>query len=215
MSQVSGDKMKLLTLTLLAFLVSCKEEEFPLPGCNKAMEPLDGRPAFLVIGDSVSLGYTPFLKEAYPDTQVIHNSCNAMNTKNGVKKIKEWAGHAPRWEVCTINHGLWDINPKYRVGLNSYLKNLELEIETLKESCNRVIFVTTSNVDKSKGGNRNPQNVLIYNEAAKELMSSLNVETCDVYPRSVAEKSNLTDAVHYNRDGYQALAEEISLCIDN
>jgi len=208
--------MKLITLSILFLLAACNpEEKATMPACNREMETLDGRPTMLVIGDSVSLGYTPFLKDGYQDLQVIHNSCNAMNTKNGVKNIKKWAGHSEKWEVCTINHGLWDINPKYRVGLESYLANLETEIDTLKASCDRIIFVTTTNVDKSKGGHRNPLNVPKYNEAAKDLMGSLNVEVCDIFPRSVSEKGNLIDAVHYNAQGYEALAQEIANCIDN
>lgn len=186
-----------------------------MPSCNKQMDELDGRDAILIIGDSVSLGYTPVVRDNLSSYQVIHNSCNAMSTKNGVKNIDKWISHNDSWKVCTINHGLWDINPKYKVGVEQYVNNLEYEVDKLLLSCDKVIFMNTTMVDRSRGGHRNPLNVTIYNEHARILMQRMNVPVCDLNTVSHSAADKLIDPVHYNQDGYKILGDAVTDCINN
>lgn len=207
-------KTLLITLTLLV-LASCgKKDEMPsLPNCYTPMEELDGRDPMLVVGDSISLGYTPVLKELLPDMQVVHAPCNSMNTVNGVRHINKWVAHSPRWNVCTINHGLWDINPRYKVSLANYLSNLRTEIEVLKASCDTVMFMTTTQVNLNYSSKRKPKNVTAYNKAAVELMTELNVPVCDLKAVSDTISGHMVDSVHYNQAGSQVLGEAIKVCL--
>ena len=48
-------------------------------------------PNVLIIGDSISMGYTPFIKNALTGkVNIIHNAGNAQGTTNGLKSLSKW-----------------------------------------------------------------------------------------------------------------------------
>jgi len=66
-------------------------------------------PKVLIIGDSISIGYTPFVKEYFRDkANIIHNPGNAGDTGRGLKNIKDWVGDE-EWDIIQFNWGLWDL----------------------------------------------------------------------------------------------------------
>ncbi|MBL7665022.1 MAG: hypothetical protein JNM93_07805, partial [Bacteriovoracaceae bacterium] len=95
---------------LLVGVCSCHKQAQDETYCPEVMDALDKRPAFLVIGDSISIAYTKPLQTFYPKYQVIHNECNGRSSSWGVKNIERWTSHAPSWDFCTFNHGIWDIS---------------------------------------------------------------------------------------------------------
>src|SRR6056297_3341728 len=63
----------------------------------------------LIIGDSISIGYTPFVQEDLKNVvEVVHNPGNAQHTGTGLEKIKEWIGNE-EWDIIQFNWGLWDL----------------------------------------------------------------------------------------------------------
>lgn len=197
----------LIFVSFLAILVSCGKENSS-PDCVDfiEMEELDGRKPFLSIGDSISIGYLNPLKENLPDFQVIHNKCNAKSSFYGVEKIHSWVNHSSSWEVCSINHGIWDI--VQNSSIEDYLKNLEFEINVLKTKCKKILFVnTTTFLGKTTQD--------LYNEKASELMQTLNVPVCDLNSVSKTIAHTMVDHVHYNSEGSKILADKISECVEN
>lgn len=72
-------------------------------------------PNVLIIGDSISIGYTPFVKQllagrANVMRPVLENGKaeNCQGTNNGVKNIKGWLGDT-KWDVIHFNFGLHDL----------------------------------------------------------------------------------------------------------
>jgi len=68
-------------------------------------------PKVLIIGDSVSLGYTPTVVAALEGKAVVqHNKepDNAGSTQRGIDNIDNWVGETD-WDVIHFNWGLWDI----------------------------------------------------------------------------------------------------------
>lgn len=70
-----------------------------------------GLPNVLVLGDSISIGYTPFLRKRLEGVaNVCRPPCNCGATqfyfreRNG---LKDWLG-TNRWDVITVNCGIWD-----------------------------------------------------------------------------------------------------------
>ena len=48
------------------------------------------KPKILILGDSISIGYTPFVKQQLSDKAiVVHNPGNAEHTGTGLGKINE------------------------------------------------------------------------------------------------------------------------------
>ncbi|WP_405563441.1 hypothetical protein [Polaribacter sp. Asnod6-C07] len=66
----------------------------------------------LIIGDSISIGYTSFVQENLKDIALVkHNPGNAQHTGKGLKNIEKWIGNE-HWDVIQFNWGLWDL--RYR-----------------------------------------------------------------------------------------------------
>ena len=63
----------------------------------------------LIIGDSISIGYTPFVKNKLSDVaDVFHNRGNAQDTGKGKKMLSSWLGET-KWDVIVFYFGLWDL----------------------------------------------------------------------------------------------------------
>ena len=67
------------------------------------------KPDVLIIGDSISLGYTPHVIAMMQDeANVVHNTGNAQHTGSGLTKIDTWLG-VTDWDIIHFNWGLWDL----------------------------------------------------------------------------------------------------------
>ncbi len=174
----------------------------------------------LVIGDSISIGYTPFIKAALsPDVEVSHNPGNGGSTLRGLESVEKWLDNKD-WDVILFNFGLHDmvhkdssekydvINGKIAVPLKEYRKNLEAIADKLNETKAKVIFVTTTMVpDGAKG--RKTASVAEYNGVALKVMKKKNIQVVDLYQPSleIHPINSKPKDVHYTPKGYELLAE--------
>ena len=182
----------------------------------------------LIIGDSISIGYTPFVKNELSDIAIIfHTPGNAQHTKTGLAKIEEWV-NSDDWDIIQINWGLWDlcyrqphpdgrgkgdkIHGKLTTSLDEYGKNLDILIKRIKKLTKaKLIFVTTSYVPPNEPG-RYKEDVQKYNSRAKKTMKKNRVQVNDIYKasRSIHEKYRKGPAdVHYSKEGYGKFSELI------
>ena len=182
----------------------------------------------LIIGDSISLGYTPFVKEYLEEQAVVmHNPGNAQHTGTGLSKIEEWIGEED-WDIIHFNWGLWDlayrhpdakvygnrdkINGTITYSVEEYSANLEAIVKVLQSSTDAVlIFATTTYVPKHEAG-RYERDPIHYNKAAKKVMKRHGVLINDLYRRSKKihhQYGKGADDVHFTREGYQRLALEV------
>ncbi|SOE23695.1 Lysophospholipase L1 [Spirosomataceae bacterium TFI 002] len=186
-------------------------------------------PKILIIGDSISIGYTPFVKKHFEGkAEVFHNSGNAQHTGTGLEKIEEWIGDED-WDIIQINWGLWDlcyrypdskvqgnrdkINGQITFPLAEYEQNLDEIVKLIKAKTNaKLIFVTTSYVPEHEAGRftKDPQK---YNMVAKKVMKKHSVIINDIYKSSIPihhQDGKGNNDVHYNSEGYKKLAALIS-----
>lgn len=180
------------------------------------------KPKVLIIGDSISIGYFPYVKKELSDVAVlVHNEGNAKYTGNGLNNIHRWVGNT-HWDVIQFNWGLWDLAyrktegdssaRKLTTSLAQYAKNLDSLVKILKSTHAKLIFVTTSYVPNHSPGrfSADPQR---YNQVAKKIMRENGVWINDIYHHSKkvhrklgASKTN----VHYTKEGYKELSIYIS-----
>ncbi len=186
-------------------------------------------PKILIIGDSISIGYTPFVKQCLVEKAIVeHNPGNAQHTGTGLKNIEEWIGDED-WDIIQFNWGLWDlcyrdqdskvqgnrdkITGKITHSLETYRSNLDSLVKTIKQlSDAKLIFVTTSYVPEEEAG-RFKEDALKYNEVAIEIMNKHNVLVNDIFKKSVGIHKRFgkgSDDVHYIRRGYEKLGKCIS-----
>lgn len=187
------------------------------------------KPRVLIIGDSISIGYTPFVKDHFEGKALVkHNPSNAQHTGTGLKQINKWLGNK-EWDIVQFNWGLWDlcyrlpdakstgnrdkVNGKVTYTVDEYAANLDLLVTTIKAKTDaKLIFVTTTYVPPEEEG-RFTDDVQKYNEAAKAIMKKHKVQVNDIYEESVKIHKDYgvgSNDVHYSPEGYQKLSESIS-----
>ena len=110
--------MKTIALLCLAALTSVtlaqapkapvKKERKPSPAFAK-IEDEPGLPRVLIIGDSISIGYTLDVRALLKGKANVHRiPTNGGPTTNGLKNIQAWLGDG-KWDVIHFNWGLHDL----------------------------------------------------------------------------------------------------------
>lgn len=193
---------------------------------------IDDRPQVLIIGDSISLGYTPIVQKLMANrANVVHHPGNAQHTGTGLKKIDSWLGDTD-WDVIHFNWGLWDLcyrHPESKVqgrrdkvrgtlttALEQYERNLDQLVRRLKQTNAKLIWATTTVVPEGEAGRRRGDD-LRYNEAAARVMKKHDVSVNDLnaVSRSVpAELFTKPGDVHLQPAGYGLLAEAVVEAVD-
>ncbi len=172
----------------------------------------------LIIGDSISIGYTPFIQKALaPAVNVEHNAGNGGSTVRGVESVEKWIGNR-QWDVILFNFGLhdlvhkdslnkYDVTAKVAVTLDDYRKNMEVIVALLRETTATLIYVTTTVVPENSAG-RKVGDPAKYNEVALEVMKKNGIEVVDLYAfsQTIHPQNSKPGNVHYTEKGYELLA---------
>ena len=207
-------KIKSLIITILVVsLLSCTKD----------------KPRILIIGDSISIGYTPFTRENLTEKATIfHNSGNAQHSGTGLKKIDDWIGNE-KWDIVQFNWGLWDLcyrhpdskvqgnrdkeNGKITYTIDEYASNLDSIVTILKTKTEaKLIFITTTYVPEDEAG-RFKNDAIRYNNAAKKIMKKHSIIVNDIYEQSIPIHQKFgkgLDDVHYSNQGYEKLSELVT-----
>lgn len=180
----------------------------------------------LIIGDSISIGYTPFVVKALaPDISVFHNPGNGGSTIRGIDSVEKWLDNK-EWDVIVFNFGLHDlvykdkenkydvVNGKVSVPLEDYKKNLETILAKLKETTATLIFVNTTVVPENSAG-RISGDPAKYNSVALEVMKTNGIGVVDLYSASLTihPQNSQPGNVHYTAEGYEQLADHVTKAI--
>lgn len=235
-------KRFLLFLSFFACAVAClgevptgsAEELYEGKEYSKAFaNPVDDPdlPNVLLIGDSISIGYTVDVrKQLHGKADVFRIPENGKYTDYGLENIDKWLGKR-KWDVIHFNWGLWDIcyrNPESKTQGNrdkkagtltttpeAYGKNLEAILVKLKQTGASLIWCATTPVPEFELG-RNVGDEVKYNEIAAEIMGRHEVSTDDLYAHALGKLPEIKIAngdVHFTKEGYRYLAEEVSRVI--
>lgn len=190
-------------------------------------------PNVLILGDSISIGYTPFVQEllagkanVYRPTLENKQPENCSGTTKGVANVDRWIDDL-KWDIIHFNFGLHDLkhvnpetgenssNPKdpQQAVIKQYKKNLEEIVGKLKMTGAKLIFATTTPYpDVTNGPLRKPGMSAKYNKAAVKIMNRNNIEINDLYAFMLPRMTELQlpNNVHFNPEGYKALAEKVA-----
>lgn len=176
----------------------------------------------LIIGDSISIGYTPFVQKALaPDVNVEHSPGNGGSTIRGKENVEKWSG-GKEWDVILFNFGLHDLvykdstnkydvtKGKIAVPLNEYRTNLELIVSKLKQTTAKLVFINTTVVPENSPG-RKVDDPARYNAVAMDVMKKNDIDVIDLYSASVIihPGNSVPGNVHYADNGYTQLADLI------
>lgn len=214
--------MKTLLPTLALFIAI-------LPSVIAEDKPATTRlPKVLIIGDSISLGYTPHVRSILKGKAIVtHNKGNAQHTGTGLEKIDSWLGET-KWDVIHFNWGLWDLCYRHpdskaqgnrdkakgtiTTPLEQYEKNLEKLVLRLKKTGATLIWAHTSVVPENEVG-RNVGDDAKYNEAATRVMKKHGIAINDIHTLTKEFPPTLfvgPGDVHYKKDGYEKIAKQVA-----
>ena len=184
-------------------------------------EEAPGLPRVLLIGDSISIGYTLPVRELLEGKANVHRIPeNGGPTMKGLQKLADWLGES-RWDLIHFNWGLHDLkcmeNGKQQVPLAEYTANLVQLVERLQATGARLLWASTTPVPEGPvSPPRKSQDVVAYNAAAAEIMRARGIAINDLYTLVLARLDELQRPVnvHFTEEGSRVLAEEVARCIE-
>jgi lysophospholipase L1-like esterase len=190
---------------------------------NPTMQPLQdvaGLPRVLLIGDSISIGYTLPTRKLLEGKANVHRiPTNGGPTKNGIANLKKWLGDG-KWDVIHFNWGIHDLkfmpDGKRQVEAADYEANLRSLVATLKTTGAKLIWASTTPIPE---GELNPQRkfgqVPEYNGIAAKVMTANGVTLNDLNgwmtPRF--EELHKPKDLHYTEAGSEHLARKVAEAI--
>ncbi len=184
-------------------------------------------PRVLLIGDSISIGYTIPLRKLLAGQANVHRiPTNGGPTTRGLQQIDQWLGDG-KWDVIHFNWGLHDLkhaDPKGRlvnvdkgkqqVPIDQYEQNLRQLVKRLKKTGAKLVWCSTTPVPEGAAG-RVVGDAARYNAVAQRVMKQAGIPIDDLYalckPRllEIQRPAN----VHFTPDGSQVLAEQAAKMI--
>ncbi len=194
-------------------------------GAATADEP--GRlPRVLIIGDSISIGYTEPVRRMLADqAEVVRIPGNAAHTWTGLERLDGWLGDG-RWDVIHFNWGLHDLKHlkddkldtrgKRISTLQEYTANLDRLVGRLKGTGAKLIWAATTPIPEGAAGRIKGQEIE-FNAAAREIMDKHGVKVNDLhtYVSPYLDRYQLAANVHFTGDGSEFLARKVAGCILN
>lgn len=196
----------------------------PNPAMVK-VEDVAGLPRVLLIGDSISIGYTVPVRELLKGKANVHRPLtNCGPTTKGVAEIEQWLGDG-KWDVIHFNWGLHDLkymgpqgqnlaDPKAKdsaqqVPIDEYEKNLRKLVARLKKTPAKLIWRSTTPVPEGCQG-RVVGDSAKYNAVARKIMDENGIAIDDQYAFCIdkLDKLQLPANVHFTKEGSEALAKQ-------
>ena len=211
----------------------------PLLACITAISASDApaKKRVLLLGDSISMGYTPVVQKLLADEMTVLRPTNKAGkaencggTTSGVANIDRWLQiDGGKWDVIHFNWGLHDLK-HVKPGTNGattselatdppqatvevYEKQLREIVAKVKATGAKLIFATTTPVpDGAMKVYRTNADAIRYNEAALRVMKDNDIAVNDLYtlvkPR-MKELQIQPANVHFVPAGSEVLATEV------
>lgn len=180
-----------------------------------------GLPRVLLIGDSISMGYTLGVRARLDGVANVHRIPeNGGPTSRGVERLDDWLGER-RWKVIHANFGLHDLKIMDEMGSRQvppreYRANLEAIHKRLASVADEVIWASTTPVPEGPvNPRREPSDVVRYNDLAAAVAASRGVVVNDLYTLVLPRLSELQQPVnvHFRPEGSEVLADAVAAAI--
>ena len=220
----------------LVFAQEAKRETFT-PKADSAGDwkftPDPKLPNVLILGDSISIGYTRNVRKELAGKANVYRPMNEKGPDNcgdtnmGLAGLDRWLGKE-KWSVIHCNWGLWDlcyrdpskpksgnrdkVNGKISLTLEQYEANLEKIITRLKATGAKIIWANTSNVPEGESG-RVAGDEVKYNAAAAKVMAKHSIPLDDLHALTHGwngKYSVKAGDVHYTAEGSRLLGVQVA-----
>lgn len=192
-------------------------------------------PRVLLIGDSISMGYTPGVQKRLKKIANVHRpKANCGPTLSGLKYLDQWL-REERWDLIHFNWGLHDVmhykggsSREFRVAHTvegahrrcspeEYEANLQTLVTRLRKTGAQLIWASTTPIPDGLSHMWKPGDAGIYNTVAEKVMRENNIPINDLHAFARPRLSEIqkTQDVHFTEGGSEVLAEEVSRVISD
>lgn len=182
-------------------------------------------PNVLILGDSISIGYTPVIAQIMDgEANIYRPELNCSSSVVYLEHLSEWMD-GQKWDVIHFNCGLHDINRnnnktikregKRRVTINEYIENLRIITDMIIDVSDTAIWANTTPIPPEAVWRRVGDEVE-YNKAAAKIMQEKGVAINDLYSFILPYTPGChpaLDNVHFTDFGYRKLGELIAEAI--
>jgi pimeloyl-ACP methyl ester carboxylesterase len=169
-------------------------------------------PRVLLIGDSVSRGYTLAARKALAGKANVHRApANCGPTATGLKKIDVWLGDG-KWDVIHFNFGIHDRNTP----VADYTQRLEQLIERMQKTGAKLIWASTTPIPDVSSKKQTAASIVERNQAAAAIMARHNIATDDLFTAVTPHLARLQNPgdVHFKAAGYDFLGKEVAKSVE-
>ena len=169
-------------------------------------------PRVLLIGDSVSRGYTQATRRALNGKANVHRApANCGPTATGLKKLDVWLGDG-RWDVIHFNFGIHD----RKTPVADYAERLERLVERMKKTGAKLIWASTTPIPNDPSKKQTAASIVERNEAAAAIMKKHGIATDDLFTAITPHLERLQNPndVHFNGAGYDFLGKQVGKSIE-
>jgi len=223
--------------SLISVLFSLLAAVLPLPAAEPGagtpqpsfvpVADVPGLPRVLLVGDSISMGYTLKVRALLHGRANVHRpAANCGDTGRGLAQLDAWLGDG-RWDVIHFNFGLHDLKYLDEAGkyvppeqgkqvtpLGQYEANLRALVARLRRTGARLVYATTTPVPDGTLG-RVAGDERRYNESARRVMQELDIPVDDLCALVTAQPElQLPQNVHFTPAGYDALAAAVTTSLE-
>ena len=196
-------------------------EKFRGEPAFKYIEDNPGLPRILLIGDSISIGYTEPVREILKGRVNVHRiQENGGHTDRGLEKLDLWL-RDEKWDLIHFNWGLHDLKYQKNGKLDisgkqvnspeSYENNLDALVKRLKSTKAKLIWANTTPVPDGSNG-RKHGDAIKYNRIAESVMSRNEIPINNLFKhvQPFIEKYQKPQNVHFYPEGSKFLAEKVA-----
>ena len=168
-------------------------------------------PRVLLIGDSVSLGYTLPARRALAGQANVHRAPqNCGSTAEGLRKLDVWLGDG-KWDVVHFNFGIHD----HATPLADYEDRLEKIVARLQKTGAKLVWASTTPIPRIEAKKQNPEVIVERNAVALRVMQRHGIAVDDLFTfitPHLATAQNPQD-VHFTVKGYDLLGGQVAEAI--
>jgi acyl-CoA thioesterase-1 len=226
--------MKLLWTSFLVFgaALVAAEPGATLDARQKPAADNPNLPRVMIIGDSISVGYTDGVREELAGKANVYRvQGNAGPSSSGVQQVDKWiASGTGRWDVIHFNFGLHDVklgtggkdNRPYptadgrQVPVDDYERNLREIVAKLKRTGATLVWGLTTPIPQGKlNPPRRPGDEITYNEIAQKVMVENGVVINDLHAAALSQQPGIQQPanVHFTKEGSAVLAKHVAASI--
>ena len=181
-------------------------------------------PKVLIIGDSISIGYTPTVAAELADVaEVVHSPGNASDCTNIVANIDAWLADANP-QVVAFNCGLHDVKREdekrehCRVPVEFYKTILPAIIEKMLANGRRVVWINTTPVIEKRHQAVKPcarynKDIDDHNKAARGIARKAGLPIINLNKTVLKldmEAVMTEDGAHFSPEAYEVLGKKVA-----